>query len=53
MDNGDLYSGAWKDGTRNGSGCCKFFDGRYYKGEWLNNMIQGNGIQVLKNGIII
>jgi hypothetical protein len=37
LDNGDIYSGAWKDGKREGFGVCKFFNGGYYKGEWLND----------------
>ena len=41
LDNGDLYSGVWKDGKREGHGTCKFFDGGYYKGEWVNDLIVG------------
>ena len=33
-DQGDLYSGTWKNGLRDGSGSCKFFSGGYYRGEW-------------------
>ena len=35
LDNGDLYSGQWKDGKREGFGICKFFKGGYYKGDWI------------------
>jgi len=37
LDNGDMYSGSWKDGKREGFGICKFYKGGYYKGEWIND----------------
>ncbi len=53
LDNGDLYSGAWKDGKREGYGTCKFYQGGYYKGEWLNDQIAGQGIMIKVNGFTI
>lgn len=41
IENGDIYSGTWKDGKRDGTGCCKFFSGGYYKGEWQGDEIFG------------
>lgn len=37
IENGDIYSGIFKDGLRDGMGSCKFFNGGYYKGEWKND----------------
>jgi hypothetical protein len=46
MDNGDLYSGAWKEGEREGYGTCKFYTGGYYRGEWAKDRICGLGFLV-------
>ena len=46
LENGDIYSGVWKEGKREGYGACKFFKGGYYKGEWINDEMVGNGILV-------
>lgn len=53
LDNGDLYSGQWKSGKRDGHGSCKFYSGGYYKGEWSEDKIHGVGILALKSGLII
>ena len=57
LDNGDIYSGIWKDGKREGNGVCKMFDTkgayRYYKGEWHQDQIHGTGIMVMNNGLTL
>ena len=52
-ESGDLYSGTWKNGLRDGSGSCKFFNGGYYRGEWSADEMSGQGVLVLKNGLTI
>ncbi|CDW71949.1 UNKNOWN [Stylonychia lemnae] len=53
LESGDIYSGVWKEGKREGFGACKFFKGGYYKGEWLNDEMIGNGILVKIDGTVI
>lgn len=53
VENGDIYSGTWKEGKREGFGSCKFYKGGYYKGEWLNDEIVGVGVLMMINGFTI
>lgn len=66
LDNGDIYSGVWKDGKRDGVGCCKFLNAQgagnigvggkliaYYKGQWVNDEILGEGIMVMVDGLTV
>ena len=54
MDNGDLYSGNMKEGKRHDMGVCKLYkDGIYYRGEWVNDHIQGLGTMVKQDGLTI
>ena len=36
-DNGDVYSGEWKNGKKHGSGTYRSANGREYSGAWLND----------------
>eukprot|EP00347_Sterkiella_histriomuscorum_P023389 403334820 len=53
LENGDIFSGQWKDGKRDGFGSCKFFKGGYYKGQWVNDQILGEGVLVIIDGLTI
>lgn len=35
--NGDVYTGGWRNGMRNGNGKLKCADGRIFEGEWVND----------------
>ena len=43
-ENGDRYSGAFKDGERNGKGTYTDQHGNFYIGEWKDNKYHGQGI---------
>jgi len=44
------YSGAWKDGKRNGLGTYIWEDGQKYIGNWKNDVRHGKGTVYFKNG---
>ncbi|OQR90289.1 hypothetical protein ACHHYP_05648 [Achlya hypogyna] len=40
---GEMYSGHWAAGKRNGIGMCMLYDGTIYQGEWKNGKKNGFG----------
>lgn len=40
-----------EDGRRIGVGTCKWPDGSYYRGDWMQNVRHGNGVYVTADGI--
>ncbi|ETV96604.1 hypothetical protein, variant [Aphanomyces invadans] len=40
---GEMYSGSWAHGKREGQGMCMAFDGTVYMGEWKNGKRNGMG----------
>jgi len=49
-ENGDKYSGEFKDGERNGKGTFTDNVGNFYIGEWKDNKYHGNGHREASNG---
>jgi len=49
-DDGEIYSGQWLDGMRNGRGWCTKRDGSSFEGEWFQNEKHGPGKQTYPNG---
>ena len=44
IDNeGNKYTGGWKEDKFNGYGRLISINGNYYEGEWTNGIIEGNG----------
>ena len=41
---GSKYEGTWVHGNLNGPGRAIFFDGDYYIGNFVNNMMEGDGL---------
>ncbi|MBW2218668.1 MAG: hypothetical protein JRF40_04110 [Deltaproteobacteria bacterium] len=46
---GDVFSGSWTEGKRNGWGTLNRPDGAYYEGEWKDGMRHGNGMYKWSN----
>jgi hypothetical protein len=53
LNNGDIYSGSWQRGLRDGTGSCKFYQGGYYKGVWVDDEINGKGVYMRPDGITL
>lgn len=49
-ENGDKYTGEWKNGKREGYGIFRFANGDAYAGGWQNDKKEGSGIVTLANG---
>lgn len=49
-DNGDMYFGEWKDGTRIGFGIYQWGSGDYYRGHFNIDGLNGEGVYFYKNG---
>ncbi|MFN0276429.1 MAG: hypothetical protein ACKVPJ_11820 [Chitinophagales bacterium] len=49
-ENGDMYSGTWKDGVRTGYGRYDWADGSYYVGNFLNSLLDGEGAYYAVSG---
>ena len=47
---GDVYTGEFQDGKRNGRGTYKFVNGNQYQGEWKNHIPNGRGTYTFANG---
>ncbi|CAL6088243.1 Conserved_hypothetical protein [Hexamita inflata] len=48
--NGDVYSGNWANGMRNGTGKQIFSNGDEYEGEWMNDQYHGLGVLTFADG---
>jgi MORN repeat len=48
----DSYGGDYRSGLREGYMTFTYEDGRCYKGEWLNDMKHGKGVETFKDGSI-
>jgi hypothetical protein len=44
FNDGSKYKGTWKNGKRHGKGEFKTSDGCFYCGDWIENVIEGEGI---------
>ena len=47
-DNGDIYKGVFQRDKRHGMGMMLYKDGRFYKGNWANDVIVGRGVYKIK-----
>jgi len=43
LPNGDMYTGSWVNGVREGYGRYDWANGSYYVGDFKNNLLHGNG----------
>ena len=50
MQNGEVYTGDWSEGEKNGQGQYEFATGDLYEGYWLNGKRHGKGVYRWKNG---
>lgn len=50
FENGAIYEGQWKEGSRHGRGVQSWPDGSYYEGYWRNNQANGKGRLVHADG---
>ena len=44
-ENGDFYSGGWKNGKRHGEGFYLWQNGKCYQGDWDNGKMSGKGVE--------
>lgn len=51
--NGDIYTGEFSGGKRNGKGKTTFKAGGSYDGEYANDVMSGNGVMIYANGDVI
>ena len=49
-NNGDKYTGEWKNDKREGKGIMEYENGNIYDGEWKNDLKEGKGIMKYNNG---
>ncbi len=51
--NGDIYTGYFKNGARDGVGTYQYINGNTYTGEWENNVRSGKGFYKKANGFYV
>ena len=49
-DNGDVYTGSWKDSLRDGQGGFVYANGDSFEGLWQKDLKEGKGLYVFQNG---
>ena len=49
-ENGDRYTGEWKDNKREGNGMITYANGDEYFGEWILDNKEGRGVMRYMNG---
>ena len=47
---GDLYTGYYKDGVKQGQGTLNMYNGELYEGNWVNNALTGLGKNITSDG---
>ena len=52
LENGDIYTGEWKNDEKHGQGTYTYVDGDIYTGEWKNEKMHGQGEFIYADGDI-
>ena len=53
FSDGRVYTGAYRDNKRNGTGHMSWADGASYQGEWLDGQRSGQGTYTWPNGAVL